>query len=72
MLATGIFPDILKFSEVKSLFKKGTLTEFSNYRPVSLLTSFSKIIEKNVYVRLHRYLNVNNILVKEQFDFREK
>jgi len=61
--ATGIFPDRLKFSEVKPLFKKGASTEFSNYCPISLLTSFSKIIEKIVYVRLYRHLNVNNILV---------
>ena len=67
-----MFPDRLRFAEVKPLFKKGASTDFSNYRPVSLLTSFSKIIEKIIYVRLYRYLNANNILVKEQFGFREK
>ena len=45
ILSTGIFPDRLKFSKVKRLFKKGSTTGFSNYRPISLLTSFSKIIE---------------------------
>jgi hypothetical protein len=39
-LATGIFPDWLKFSEVKPIFKKGDKTDFTNYRPISLLTSF--------------------------------
>jgi hypothetical protein len=68
----GIFHDRLKFSEVKPLFKKGDKTEFSNYRPISLLTSFSKIIEKILYKRLYQHLNENNILVKEQFGFREK
>jgi len=45
-ISTGIFPERLKFSEVSPLFKKGDISEFSNYRPISLLTSFSKIIEK--------------------------
>jgi len=72
ILSTGIFPDRLKFSEIKPLFKKGDKTEFSNYRPISLLTSFSKIIEKIIYKRLYRHLKENNILDKEQFGFREK
>jgi len=70
-LSTGIFPDRLKFSEVKSLLKKGSSTALSNYPPISLLTSFSKIIEKIIYVRLYCHLDMNNILVNEQFGFRE-
>ena len=54
------------------MFKKEDKTEFANYRPISLLTSFSKIIEKIIYKRLSRHLKENNILVKEQFGFREK
>jgi hypothetical protein len=46
-LSSGIFPDRLKFSEVKPLFQKGSTIEFCNYRPISLLTSFSKVLEKN-------------------------
>jgi hypothetical protein len=44
VLSKSIFPERLKFSEVRPLFKKGDITEFSNYSPISLLTSFSKII----------------------------
>jgi hypothetical protein len=67
VLATGIFPDQLKY-----LFKKGNKTEISNYRPTSLLPSFSKIIEKIIYKRLNCFLSENDILTSEQFGFREK
>jgi hypothetical protein len=41
----------------------------ANYRPISLLTSFSKVFEKIIYERLLQHVNVN-ILVEEQFGFR--
>jgi len=44
--STGVFPDRLKYAVVKPIFKRGNKQEISNYRPISLLTSFSKIIEK--------------------------
>ena len=46
-------------------------TDVSNYRPISLLTLFSKIIEKIIYKRLYCHLNNNNVFVNEQFGFRE-
>ena len=57
---------------MRPLFKKGDTTEFSNYRPISLLTSFYKIIEKIIFKRLCNYLSDNNILVGDQCGFREK
>jgi hypothetical protein len=42
----------------------------SNYRPISLLTSFSDIVEKIIYRRLYQHICVNNILTNEQFGFR--
>ena len=71
VLSTGVFPDWLKYSEVQPLFKKGEKTEITNYRPISLLPSFSKIIEKIKYKRLIFYLNEKNILVNGQFGFRK-
>ena len=71
ILSTGIFPDRLKFSEVKPLYKKGLTTEFSNYRPVSLLPSFSRIKKKVLYKRLYCYLDEFHILDNEQFGFTE-
>jgi hypothetical protein len=70
MLSTGIFPDRLKFSEIKPIYKKGDKTLITNYKPISLLPVFSKISEKIIYKRLYHHLASNNILVKEQFGFR--
>ena len=70
MLSTGSFPDRLKFSEIKPIYKKGDKTKIANYRPISLLPAFSKIYEKVLYNRLYNHLLLNNILAKEQFGFR--
>jgi exonuclease III len=71
VLQTGIFPDRLKYAEVKPLYKKGDKKELCNYRPISLLPNFSKVIEKVIYKRLSQHLHINNILVDEQFGFRK-
>jgi hypothetical protein len=70
-LSTGIFPARMKYSVVKPLLKKGDKSNISNYRPISLLTSFSRILEKIIYIRLYKHLITHNILVKEQYGFRE-
>jgi hypothetical protein len=70
-LLIGIFPDSLKISIIIPLYKKGDRTNMSNYRPISLLTTFSKVLEKVMYNRLSHYLKTNNILVPEQFGFRK-
>ena len=66
VLSPGVFPDKLKYATVKSIFKKGDKHDISNYRPISFLTSFSKIIEKLIYTRLHTHIDMNGILVLEQ------
>jgi hypothetical protein len=70
MLAIGIFPAKLKFSEVRPIFKEGDESEISNYRLVSLLTSNSKIFEKVIYNRLFHHIEHNHILANEQFVFK--
>ena len=70
ILNSGIFPDRLKYANIKSILKKGNDQELMNYRPITLLTSFSKVIEKFIYARLLDYINTNCILVNEEYGFR--
>ena len=57
-------------TETITIHKKGDKQLITNYRPISLLTSFSKIFEKLIFTRLHRHLYTNGILAKEQYGFR--
>ena len=69
-LELGIFPSRLKYSTVKPIFKKGDRQNAANYRPISLLISFSKIFEKIIYTRIYEHVTQNQILTKEQYGFR--
>ena len=68
---SGIFPDKLKIAKVISTSKKGNPELPSNYRPISLLPIFSKIFEKVMYKRLHRFLEIHKVLYSLQFGFQE-
>lgn len=70
MLSTGIIPDRLKYAVVKSIFKNGDKSDVSNYRPISLPPTFSKVFEKVMYVRIFQRLSNNNILIDGKFSFR--
>jgi Notch-like protein len=70
-IASGIFPDHMKFSIVKPIDKKGNKMNPTNYRPISLLTSFLKVFEKALYIRVTEHLNTNNLLVRNQYGFRK-
>jgi sarcosine oxidase/L-pipecolate oxidase len=59
--------DHLKISVVKPLYKNGDKTSMANYRPISVLTTFSKVREKVMYNRLSHHMQTNNILVPEKF-----
>jgi hypothetical protein len=69
-MITGIFPSRLKYALIKPIFKNGDKKKIANYRPISLLPSFSKILEKIMCSRLINYLVTNNILAQEQYGFR--
>jgi hypothetical protein len=67
------YPDILKIAKVIPLFKKKDEEERQdpgNYRPISLLSALNKILEKIIYKRLIRFIDMNDILYKYQFGFR--
>ena len=72
ILSSGIFPDRLKYSEVKPLYKNGDASDLSNYRPISLMISFSKVTEKILHKRLYEFFDQQKIFAKEQHGFRLK
>ena len=55
-IRSDTFPQILKKSEVTPVFKKGHPTSKTGYRPVSILSNFSEIFEKLIYLQLHNYM----------------
>ena len=67
----GIFPEELKISKVIPIFKSGSSEDVNNYRPISLLSIFDKIIEKLMHKRLYDFLQENNILTTAQFGFQK-
>ena len=69
-LSTGIFSNKLKISRVKPLFKKGEVYLFSNYRPISLLPSLSKIYEHVVVEQLLNYMEGNSLFYKDHYGFK--
>jgi hypothetical protein len=69
-LSMGIFPEHLKYTTVKPLYKKGDTPIMANYRPVFLLMIFSQVVEAATYHTINQQLKVKNILVAEQYGLR--
>ena len=72
MLNTGIFPDELKIAKVIPLFKKDDPKLLKKYRPISLLPTISKVIEKIIFTQLSTYFNENKLIFDNQYGFRPK
>ena len=70
-LFQSVFPDIFKIAEVIPLFKGGNMFIVDNYRPISLLPLFGKLLEKVIAKRLTNFLDENEILTSRQFGFRK-
>ena len=71
-LLYGTVPKEMKLARVIPIYKKGEHSDISNYRPISLLPAFSKILERAMFNRVYKYLQCHNILFKHQYGFRKK
>ena len=65
--STGIIPDGMKIANIIPIFKSGDKFSFNNYRPISILPAFSKIMEKNMYFKLSNFLNSSKQYYKHQY-----
>jgi exonuclease III len=68
----GFFPNSMKIAKVLPLFKNGEKRLVSNYRPISILPVFSKLLERIMYNRLLCFIDKNHLLYENQFGFRIK
>ena len=67
-LTSGTFPSIFKLSKIKPIFKTGCHLECCNYRPISLLPTISKIIEKIVHTRLYSFIEKKTYFHRASMD----
>ena len=67
----GTFPNCFKTTKVVPIFKSGCSHEVGNYRPISIISSISKVLEKLAKIRLTLFLSKNELLVCQQFGFRQ-
>lgn len=70
--SSGVFPSALKVAKLIPILKGGNACLMNNYRPVSLLSSFSKVFERALCDRLASFLDRNSILSDTQYGFRPK
>ncbi|CAK1593695.1 unnamed protein product [Parnassius mnemosyne] len=71
MIETGTFPHELKTAKIKPLFKKGSKCNIKDYRPIALLSNFSKIFERIIYDRIIEFFKKYSIINKNQFGFQK-
>lgn len=71
-LSEGKFPDRMKLAEIVPLHKGKSQEESTNYRPISLLVTISKLLEKIMYTRTYTFLENTNQIYNSQYGFRSK
>ena len=70
-ITLGKFSQELKTAKIIPIHKNGSHSLTTNYRPISILSSFSKFFEKGIYKILYEYLSSKNILSHDQFGFQQ-
>ena len=63
--STGVFPDLLKIANTISVLKIGDRQDYNNYRPISLISNLSKLIEKLAHKRLYNILEKYSLLFEK-------
>ena len=71
MFTEGIFPRSCKIARVAPIFKSGAKDEASNYRPISILTCFSKIIGKLIHVQFFNFFKKHDVIYAHQYGFQK-
>ena len=63
--STGVFPDLLKIANTISVLKIGDRQDYNNYRPISLISNLSNLIEKLAHKRLYNFLKKYSLLLEK-------
>ena len=71
-ITSGIVTEKMKIARVIPSFKSGHHRSIPNYRPISVLSIFSKLLERAVYNRVINYINKSNVIFDNQYGFRKK
>ena len=70
-LCHGIFPNCLKTTKIVPIHKNGSINDINNYRPISIISTFSKIIEKVVHSQIIKFFNKHSIISESQYGFKQ-
>ena len=66
----GCMPNAMKIAKIQPIYKSKDKSEIGNYRPISLLSSISKIFEKVIFKRLYGFLEAHSLISNNQYGFR--
>ena len=71
VLKEGVFPDILKVAKVTPIFKSGSRSDANNYRPISVVSVFPRILERIVHNQIYEHLKAASVKTMSQSAFQK-